>query len=269
MRLPPAWNTELARLHSDVPAVPFDDLLPQVEQALGRSGTSAPVAATSLETAVPAVVEMEDAQRTARAISIWNEAGDPRGTPVEAHLRSRGLFLPESAAGRAIRYHPSCPFAGGRTPAMICLIRDVQTDEPKAIHRTALTLGGQKAKIGGSDRLALGPMRGGAIKLTPHEDVTVCLGIGEGIETSLSLQCLPEFGPSPIWALISAPGLASFPRLSGIESLWIAVDNDESGTGQKAARACAHRWRASGAETFLVTPTSARTDLNDILPGRA
>ena len=35
--LPPAWTTELARLHSQVASVPFDDLLPQVEQALGRS----------------------------------------------------------------------------------------------------------------------------------------------------------------------------------------------------------------------------------------
>ena len=35
--LPPAWTTELARLHSDVTPVPFDDLLPQIEQALGRS----------------------------------------------------------------------------------------------------------------------------------------------------------------------------------------------------------------------------------------
>ena len=35
--LPPAWTTELARLHSDVVPVPFDDLLPQIEKALGRS----------------------------------------------------------------------------------------------------------------------------------------------------------------------------------------------------------------------------------------
>ena len=35
--LPPAWTTELARLHSDVAPVPFDDLLPQIEQALGCS----------------------------------------------------------------------------------------------------------------------------------------------------------------------------------------------------------------------------------------
>jgi ubiquinone biosynthesis protein len=35
--LPPLWTTELAQLHSHVPPVPFDDLLPQIEQALGRS----------------------------------------------------------------------------------------------------------------------------------------------------------------------------------------------------------------------------------------
>ena len=35
--LPPVWTSELARLHSDVAPVPFDDLLPQIEQALGRS----------------------------------------------------------------------------------------------------------------------------------------------------------------------------------------------------------------------------------------
>jgi ubiquinone biosynthesis protein len=35
--LPVAWTTELARLHNRVPPVPFDELLPQIEQALGRS----------------------------------------------------------------------------------------------------------------------------------------------------------------------------------------------------------------------------------------
>jgi ubiquinone biosynthesis protein len=35
--LPPAWTAELAQLHSQVATVPFENLLPQVEQALGRS----------------------------------------------------------------------------------------------------------------------------------------------------------------------------------------------------------------------------------------
>ena len=35
--LPPTWTTELGQLHSHVSPVPFDDLLPQIEQVLGRS----------------------------------------------------------------------------------------------------------------------------------------------------------------------------------------------------------------------------------------
>ena len=35
--LPPAWTEELNKLFSKVAPVPFDDLLPQVESALGRS----------------------------------------------------------------------------------------------------------------------------------------------------------------------------------------------------------------------------------------
>jgi len=34
--LPPAWTTELALLHSNASPVPFNDLLPQIEQALGH-----------------------------------------------------------------------------------------------------------------------------------------------------------------------------------------------------------------------------------------
>jgi hypothetical protein len=133
----------------------------------------------------------------------------------------------------------------------------------RAVHRTALSLNGHKVRIDGKDRLALGPIAGGAVKLTPDEDVTLALGIGEGIETTLSLRELPEFGPTtPVWALLSAGGLAAFPVLSGIETLWIAVDRDPA--GEKAARACADRWQAAGREVFLVKPKAERADLNDV-----
>jgi hypothetical protein len=92
--------------------------------------------------------------------------------------------------------------------------------------------------------------------------VTLCLGIGEGIESTLSLRELPEFGASPVWALLSAGGVAAFPVLSGIECLWIAVDRDPA--GERAAHACAERWRAAGREVFLVKPKAERADLNDI-----
>ncbi len=209
--------------------------------------------------------EPTDRDRTARALAIWSKSQHPRGTPVEPYLARRGLGLPDGAAREAIRFHPCCPFAGQRVPAMVCLVRDVLTNRPKAIHRTALSPDGHKVKVEGHDRLSLGPVAGGAIKLTPDEEVTSCLGVGEGVETTLSLRTTPEFGPSPVWSLISAGGIEHLPVLPGIESLWIAVDHDPAGL--QAARAAAQRWQASGREAFLITPSAPRADLNDLLTG--
>lgn len=202
-----------------------------------------------------------------RALTIWEEGYDPRGTAVQIHLRRRGLQLPDEAACEAIRFHPACPFAGERTPAMVCLVRDVVTNKPKAVHRTALDHDGQKREIRGHSRLSLGSVAGGAIKLTPDENVTTCLGVGEGVESALSLRNIPEYGPSPVWSLISAGGVKHMPVLDGIESLWIAVDHDP--TGITAARSTAHRWQASGAEAFLITPSAPRADLNNLFAAGA
>jgi hypothetical protein len=182
---------------------------------------------------------------------------------VEIYLHDRKLALPDEAAGEAIRFHPSCPFAKSRTSAMVCLVRDIVTNAPKAIHRTSITRKGEKVKVAGFDRLSLGSIHNGAIKITPDENVTVCLGVSEGVENALSLRAIARFGPSPVWSLISANGLRSLPILTGIETLWIAVDHDPAGIS--AARSMAQRWLTSGAEAFLITPSAAGEDLNDVL----
>jgi hypothetical protein len=239
-----------------------DDPLPIRDYVKVRLGLASGREARPALSPAPLASSPDDTERTAQALTLWREAHDPRGTPVEAYLNRRGLDLPDEADGEAIRFHPACPFAGQRTPAMVCLVRDVVSNEPRALHRTALTQDGWKVKIRDKDRLALGPIAGGAIKLTPDEKVMLCLGIGEGIESALSLRNLPEFGCSPVWSLISAGGVETFPMLSGIESLWLAVDHDE--TGIRAARSTAQRCQASCAEAFLITPSTPRADLNDL-----
>lgn len=198
---------------------------------------------------------------TALALRIWREAQPAAGSPVETYFAARGLDLPDDAH-EVLRYVPSCPFASTRTPAMVALVRNVVTDVPQAIHRTAITLEGQKVTVSGRDRLALGSFRGGAVKLTADAEVTLVLGIGEGIESTLSLQGLPEFGKSPVWALLNTAGVSGFMPLSGIESLWLAVDHDPA--GEKAANTCAGRWRFAGKETFLVKAKERGADLNDV-----
>ena len=199
--------------------------------------------------------------RTGLALRIWREAREPAGSPVARYLARRGLDLVDDAT-EVLRFHPFCPFAGGRTPAMVALVRNIVTNQPQAIHRTALNHEGQKVKVDGKDRLALGSIRVGAVKLTADEEVATCLGIGEGIETTLSLRRLPEFGASPVWSVLNAGGITSFPVLAGIECLWIAVDNDPAGRG--ASELCADRWRRAGREVLLVHPTGDGADLNDI-----
>lgn len=199
--------------------------------------------------------------RTALALRIWGEAREPASTPVEAYLTRRGTALPDDP-GAVLRYHPSCPFAGDRTPAMVALVRDVVTNAPIAIHRTALDAAGRKAEVNGKDRLVLGPTRTGAVKLTADAEVATCLGVGEGIESTLSLQRLPEFGRSPVWALLNAGGITALPVLPGIECLWVAVDNDPAGIG--AAELVSDRWRRAGRDVFLVKARDAGADLNDL-----
>jgi len=76
--LPPAWTTELARLHSDVAPIPFDDLLPQIEQALGHSPFE-----------VFAHVEREP--HAAASIAQIHRAKLASGTPVVLKIRRPGI----------------------------------------------------------------------------------------------------------------------------------------------------------------------------------
>jgi hypothetical protein len=153
----------------------------------------------SLRAARPAVAEMicalsqEDQAKQLSAFGIWREAGDPRGTLVEAYFRSRGLELPPALAGFVLRYHPRCHWDRSTSPAMVALYRNIVTDAPVAIHRTALDADGRK--IG---RKMLGPVKGAAIKLDGNAEVTMGLAIGEGIETC---QAARQIGFRPCWAL--------------------------------------------------------------------
>jgi hypothetical protein len=219
---------------------------------------------------------MDEAERFKRAMTIWSEAVPIETTPAEVYLRiHRRVDLPDGASGPVLRFHSACSFGDACHPGLIALVRNVITDEPHAIMRTALNPDGTAVKVDGKTlRKALGPVGGGAVKLTDMGEVTTCLGVGEGVETVLSMRKTPEFGLSPVWAIISASGLANFPVLAGIECLWIAVDNDRPDqhgrqAGIEAALVCSKRWTAAGREVYRVTPKRVGHDLDDVMRNRA
>ncbi len=192
------------------------------------------------------------------ARTIWCEAAPAAGTLVERYLGSRGLTLPPDAP---LRFHPACPRGSERLPAMVALMTDPATNEPCGIHRTYLRPDGD-GKASGQAKQMLG--NAGVIRLCDDTEVTMAIGLAEGIETSLSVM---QAGWRPVWACGSSGAIATFPVLPGIECLTIFGDADANGAGIKAARACAARWAASGREATVHVPRGADSDWNDVLKG--
>ena len=147
--------------------------------------------------------------RIERAVTLWRQGTDPRGTLVEAYLASRALALAPDIAMRVIRFHAACPWrerCSGELvhiPAMLVVMRHIYTNRVTAVQRTALSQTGKK--IG---RMTLGPKTSAAIKLSADEDVTMGLAIGEGVETVLSAMKL-NFNPA--WAVGDASNMRAFP----------------------------------------------------------
>jgi putative DNA primase/helicase len=229
----------------------FPEALRYAEQFVGTApGISVP-AGRKFKGPRPA----SDTERNRRyALEIWEQARPVGQTLAARYLAMRGFDgLRLTIDEDVLRFHPSCPFREERHPCLLSLLRDVVTDIPCAIQRTAFRPDG--SKIG---RMTLGPKTTAAIKLSPNVDVNRCLTIGEGLETTLAGMML---GYVPAWALGDANGVASFPVLPGIESITILVDHDRSGTGQRAAITCSARWTNAGREVFRLVPREPGTTL--------
>ena len=110
-------------------------------------------------------------------------------------------------------------------PALIALMRCIETNKARAIQRNYLT---PDAKKDGA--MMLGPAGGCAMKLISHwhtfwDDLNYCphLYVCEGFETGLALLMM---GFKPVWALGSAVAIGNFKALFGIGRLMICADND-------------------------------------------
>lgn len=184
------------------------------------------------------------------AADIWAKSVPIAGTLAETYLASRGL----SYDGDALRFYP-----GGR--AMVGLINDAITGEAIGIHRTFLDHVGRAVLMsdGRKKKLMLGAAAGGVVRLSGDDEVSTGLALAEGIETALAVPF------RPVWATLSAGTMERFPVLDGIEALTVFADNDASGTGQRAANACARRWHDAGRETTINIINQVGADFADLI----
>ena len=186
---------------------------------------------------------------------------------LNRYMLGRGIDaakLPDNI-DHAVRFHPGLKHpTGGTWPAMVCRLTAIDgtgddTADFRGIHRTFLACDGSGKAPVEPQKMMLGRAKGACIKLSADEDVTLGLGICEGIETGLSILAA---GWAPVWACGSAGTIEYFPLLAGIESLTIFADSDAAGI--KAAKACQARWIAAGRECRIIRPHTDGYDWNDV-----
>ena len=198
----------------------------------------------------------EDRRKALAAAELWAAAQYLTGGPGVDYLLGRTCRVPPRDGD--LRWHPDAQCFGFAGPALVGRITKAEDARvPLGLHLTWLERDGSGWRR--AERRYLGAKAGGVVRLWPDEAVTLSLGVAEGVETALSLAHLR----SPVWACLDAGNLAALPVLEGIESLTIAADRDESGTGQRAAALCARRWLNAGREVLALLPDALGSDLND------
>lgn len=188
------------------------------------------------------------------------------GDSSDRYLKSRGIILQSWPSN--LRTHPSLTYwhedeVIGKFPAIIGMIQD-QHSKKITVHRTYLC-DSCKADVPEPKKLmppiVAGSSLGGAIKLyPPTNDGT--LAIAEGIETALAFYIATGF---PVWATVSALGMERIILPAKVSNVIIAVDNDYSGTGQKAAAELASRLLQEGRKVRCVMPPNVGNDFADLL----
>jgi phage/plasmid primase-like uncharacterized protein len=181
------------------------------------------------------LIDDEERRSSQWADAIWRGTVLIAGTPAETYLATRGIrLLPPT-----LRFHPGLRHpSGGTWPAMVALVTRGTDGAPRAIHRTFLVRDGRGKAPVDSQKMMLGPCRGGAVRLGVSGDV---LMVGEGIETCLSAS---QATGHPAWAALSTSGLLTLELPDDARDVILLADGDAP--GEAASSDCAWRWKREG-----------------------
>jgi len=202
-------------------------------------------------------IDRSKAEADARFIRTTLAGAKPiKGTIVEAYLAWRRCPLPP--AGDALLFHPGVQHPSGViVPAMVARITDARDDSRLlGLHLTVMTETGKGKSELEPRKWMRGRKSGGVVRLCPDEDVTVSLGVTEGIETGLAVI---GSGWAPVWAALDAGNLGALPVL---RPLVLTVFADQDAAGAKAAERLAARWRDNGLAASWVAPACPGADWN-------
>ena len=197
--------------------------------------------------------QRENSNHQPHALDIWRSTRPAEGSPVEQYLRGRGLTIP---IPHTIRYHPALlhPDIAQHLPAMVAAVANVER-KVTGIQRIFLTMDGRKAPLT-RPKMALGTLRGGAVRLAPTTDR---VWLTEGVEDGLAvMQMMGE----PAWAVLGTSGFKSVELPENIKQVILAPDGDEA--GQHVIKETAARLASQGREVRAAKLPAGR-DWCDVL----
>jgi hypothetical protein len=178
--------------------------------------------------------------RSADALELWHSRVPVDGTPAETYLRGRKLdpaLLATDPPGwpETLGWHGDADGYGNG--ALLVAVNDATHGCVRAVQRVFLRADGtaQRKPNGDKRKMALGPLKGNAARLScwPHPDGW--WGLAEGAETALAARQLLGV---PVWAAISAGNMPNVRPPHWARHTILFADNDDSGTGlEQAAKA--------------------------------
>ncbi len=193
--------------------------------------------------------------------------------PVRNYLESRGLAAILDNPPHVLRAHPGLPYFDvdarelGIFPAMISMF-SAPSGAVVTLHATYLRSNGSgKAPVPSPKKILGVPVRGatkgGAIWL--YKPKAGKLGLAEGVESALSLHLIQRI---PVWSAFCADNLAAIRLPDEVNEIFIGVDIDVSGKGERVAMTLAQRlkrWRPALEVSLVLPDGEGPRDLNDEL----
>ncbi|ADW21638.1 toprim domain-containing protein [Thermus scotoductus] len=178
----------------------------------------------------------------------WWASATPGHPLLRAYLRARGLSVDPPPSLRLALW--------GETPFMLARVLDLR-GQVVGLHMTELLPDGSGRK---AKRLAKGSHpQGGAIRLyalRPGEP----LALTEGIETGLAVHQATGW---PVWACVSAGGLAAVQLPAEAREVVICADHDQAGL--EAAHKLARRLLSEGRRVRVAVPPREGMDWLDVV----